>query len=492
MCPFDPNLRTGALITRRAAESEMLRLEVMCSKSSKDSRLYDEPKRILVGKGFELDAIDHLERNHFETSLAEHNFIAEHGTDALHDAVMSRYSHRVMSAEQALEFALVETVEDVEASDELDRPSAEEIERENKAMKETTDEQKTRFERVATRVLRTDSSDEESEDEAAELKASRVDRYRLLVDSIDEGKTWFADKDLLERAETRLKHINGLQDLRATYGRLSVFTENMRFDLDPTVIEQYCTYLKDAIAIATKAENDAHLIMDASNLLMEIQARYELSLAIHSKTVEVIEKAIAFGSRQGLPEKVLENAEAKRIEIAAIEAVDLASLQEQRNEGTSLKSIIMVFNETMVDRLRAAVEAAIAVPVEPKQLHHAKEVLRTVELRMGVEAAIRGTDIRNLRQLLARAMNADFPAELINKANQRRMSLELIENAEEALKTEDIKIIDEVIHQSKFKMPGMLVIAYAIDMNQWFSDLIAKRNAISSRQELERHSEQYI
>merc|ERR1719428_2527771 len=57
-CPFDPNLRTGALITRRAAESEMARLEVMSSKSTKDSHVFDEPKRILIGKGFELDAMD--------------------------------------------------------------------------------------------------------------------------------------------------------------------------------------------------------------------------------------------------------------------------------------------------------------------------------------------------------------------------------------------------------------------------------------------------
>merc|ERR550514_2167723 len=83
-------------------------------------------------------------------------------------------------------------------------------------------------------------------------------------------------------------------------------------------------------------------------------------------------------------------------------------------------------------------------------------------------------------------MNQEFPFELINKANQRRMSLELIADAEEVIKTEDVRRIDELIHDAKFKLPGMLVIAYAIDMNHWFSDLMAKRNAILSRQELER------
>ena len=109
---------------------------------------------------------------------------------------------------------------------------------------------------------------------------------------------------------------------------------------------------------------------------------------------------------------------------------------------------------------------------------------------MQVEAAIKGDDIKDLRRLLAKAMNADFPAELINKANQRRMSLDMIADAEAVIATENIKQIDELIYDSKFKLPGMLVIAYAIDMNHWFSDLIARRNAISSRKDLERMLEQ--
>ena len=45
--------------------------------------------------------------------------------------------------------------------------------------------------------------------------------------------------------------------------------------------------------------------------------------------------ALAFGRRIGLPEKTLRQADTRRVEIAALEQVDLAALQEQRNEGTS-------------------------------------------------------------------------------------------------------------------------------------------------------------
>ena len=109
----------------------------------------------------------------------------------------------------------------------------------------------------------------------------------------------------------------------------------------------------------------------------------------------------------------------------------------------------MVFNGTMLERLRTAIEFAEDIPVDPKSLSHANEVLSNVELRMEMEAAIRGSDIRNLRRLLALAMNAEFPRELINEANQRRMSLDLIEKAEEMLATEDVKQIDEVIYEAK-------------------------------------------
>ena len=66
-----------------------------------------------------------------------------------------------------------------------------------------------------------------------------------------------------------------------------------------------------------------------------------------------------------------------------------------------------------------------------------REVIAVVQLRMDIEASILGSDIVKIRGLLARAMAGnDVPDELIHRTNQRRLGLEIIKKAEEALAAE--------------------------------------------------------
>merc|ERR1719389_1271665 len=111
----------------------------------------------------------------------------------------------------------------------------------------------------------------------------------------------------------------------------------------------------------------------------------ELSMQLREKSIDRIGKAIALARRNGVDELTLEHAEKRHIELAAMEQVDLASLQEQRNEGADLKTLCVVFNDAMLDRLRAAVRAAEEIQVDPKGLEEAKEVISVVQLRMDLE-----------------------------------------------------------------------------------------------------------
>ena len=63
---------------------------------------------------------------------------------------------------------------------------------------------------------------------------------------------------------------------------------------------------------------------------------------------------------------------------------------------------------------------------------------RTSPLKFGDLAEKSG--LNSVSNLSTKAMTAEFPSELINKANQRRMSLDLIAQGEEVLKTEDVKL----------------------------------------------------
>merc|ERR1719191_705345 len=106
---------------------------------------------------------------------------------------------------------------------------------------------------------------------------------------------------------------------------------------------------------------------------------------------------------------------------------------------------------------------------------------------MDLEAAILESDLVKLRRLLARSMAGNhLPDELIHRANQRRVCLDMLFNAETAKANEDLHQMDMIIADARLRMPAFMTVAYAFDMQQWLNEYFADRNAISSRRDLER------
>merc|ERR1719487_1232227 len=99
----------------------------------------------------------------------------------------------------------------------------------------------------------------------------------------------------------------------------------------------------------------------------------------------------------------------------------------------------------MIDRLRASIQDAIAECVPKAKIDRAREMLAKVDLRCELEEAIKGEDSSRLRAALGKAMELKLPRELINKGNNKRLQLTLIERVQRACNEKDLDALDRAL-----------------------------------------------
>jgi hypothetical protein len=317
VCPVDPNVRSLAL---QRGQNELQRLEAYGHGSTKTRQEIDNGKHQLVGEILTKESLFTLEEE--DADEPESSFLRlcdEKDWQRHHSEDGGHLNNAVMDRHDRLMFDTETQIEDALAADV----------------------------------------------EADLSEAVKIGRKRKV------------DIGLIKKAEKQLKRNAAGQKLEETYARVESLTATLRLYAEPSTIEQYIGYLKEAVAEATKADADVDMLESAQEKLAELQSRLDLTIAMRQKRVDPITKAMARAKIYNVDQHVLDEAEAERVQLMAVEQVDLASLQEQRTEGTDMNTVIMVFTESMVERLREALEEAVESGVREDELESARRVLPT-------------------------------------------------------------------------------------------------------------------